>query len=371
MTSSIKLKPGQRPIGHEAKWAALARAFAKDKVPQTLLFSGPAHVGKWTFVQRFAQLLLCPQVETDESGLPSPCGHCKICHQVEIETFPDIRVYRPIVSSAKEERDWVTAPEALEGGGIYIDMARKFGDEAMRKPLVGPRKVMIIQGADRMTLDAQNALLKTFEEPVNGLTILLIATNANELLPTVRSRCWHVPLGLAADNAISEWLQGALPGLTGANLQAAVQAAAGCPGAAWREAVRLQENTEGQEARYATVSAIVERIRRCHPVGALGLTEEAIRLSKDWWQEDFGEKELKKGDAKVARSAAARFLDELTKVYRARWQEAVSRGGSQTEGTAWMDGLDQIRKTRHYILSNASTTLALDVLFGRLIALHR
>jgi DNA polymerase-3 subunit delta' len=265
----------------------------------------------------------------------------------------------------------VTAPEALEGGGIYIDMARKFGDEAMRKPLVGPRKVMIIQGADRMQMEAQNALLKTFEEPVPGLSILLIATNANELLPTVRSRAWHLPLSLAPDSAIGDWLRGIFPALEPAALEAAVTLAAGCPGAAWREASRSAENNEEHEARFATVSQIVERIVRSQPVGALGLTEEAIRLSKVWWQEDFGEKELKKGDAKVARSAAARFLDELTKVYRARWQEAVNLTSGGADVAAWMDGLDQIRKTRHYILSNASTTLALDVLFGRLIALQR
>jgi hypothetical protein len=91
-------------------------------------------------------------------------------------------------------------------------------------------------------------------------------------------------------------------------------------------------------------------------------------LAKVWWDEDQSSaiKETKKGDAKVARSSAARFLDELSNVYRARWAQSVSTQASDV--ARWSGGLDQIRKTRHYILHNANTNLALDVLFGRLIA---
>lgn len=407
-------------IGHERRWAALARAFGKGLVPQTLLISGPPLLGKRTLAQRYAQLLLCPNAQAD-GDLPAPCGVCRVCHQVEIETFPDFMVMRPIVAAAKDERDWVAAPAALEGSVITVEMARKFGDEAMRKPLVGARKVMLLEQAERMNIEAQNALLKTFEEPVRGLTIVLLCGNPSELLPTVRSRAWHVPLGLASDESIAAWLRREFDSAPPALVEQAVGAAAGRPGAAWREMRRLHrddagvgtepnmkpakngaqksagrangtapgadEVASGMETasadaivpRFEQAARIVERIARSQAVGALGLTEEALRLARDWWDEDHADeaaRDLKKGDAKTLRSAIARFLDEMSNAYRARWLESVARAesaarDSRHETRTLGGGLDQIRKTRHYILRNANSNLALDVMFGHLIALQQ
>ena len=361
-------------IGHEARWAALARAFAKGEIPQTILLSGPPHIGKWTLARQYAQLLLCPN-PIEENGLPAPCGTCRVCHQVEIETFPDFKVYRPLVSSADDERDWVIAPKTMSGSLISIGVARRFGDEAMRKPLAGPRKVMMIVQADRMNDEAQNALLKTFEEPVAGLSIFLLCDNADELKATIRSRCWHVPLGLSSDVQIAAWLGGSTPS-TGAQVKAAVLAANGRPGLAKLEIERLQNisqndaENEGESRipRFTQAEQIVARLSKSRAVGALALTEEALRLAKIWWDEDQSgqAKANKKGDAKIARSSVARFLDELSNVYRARWAQSVRNRA--LDAARWSDGLDQIRKTRHYILHNANTNLALDVLFGRLIA---
>ena len=361
-------------IGHNARWTALARAFGKDKIPQTILLSGPPHIGKWTLARRYAQLLLCPN-PIEEAGLPAPCGTCRVCHQVKIETFPDFKVYRPLVSSAKEERDWIIAPKIMSGSGIFIDVARRFGDEAMRKPSVGARKVMLIVQADRMEIEAQNALLKTFEEPVKGLSIFLLCDNADELLPTIRSRCWHVPLGLSSNAHIADWLRQSTPA-TEAQITAAVLAANGRPGLAKREIERLRLDSQDEDSdneqpstpRFTQAEAIVARLSKSRAVGALGLTEEALRLAKIWWDEDQSgdAKANKKGDAKIARSSVARFLDELSNVYRARWAQSVSTRAA--DAARWGAGLDQIRKTRHYILRNANTNLALDVLFGRLIA---
>jgi hypothetical protein len=113
-------------------------------------------------------------------------------------------------------------------------------------------------------------------------------------------------------------------------------------------------------------------------VGALGLTEEALRLARQWWAEDQAVMKsgkapgaAKKLEGRELRSAAARFLDELATVYRARWSHSLQNGGASAATGVWADGLDQVRRTRHYILRNANTSLALDVLFGRLIAAQR
>jgi hypothetical protein len=363
-------------VGHQARWHALARAFENGAIPQTLLISGAPQVGKWTLARRFAQLLLCASpVRSSESTL-EPCGECRPCHQVEIETFPDFAVFRPLISSTEDERDWVVAPEMMQGSILSVHQARKFAGEAMKKPLAGPRKVMVLMQADRMNDEAQNCLLKTFEEPIPGLCILLLCDNADELKATIRSRCWHLPLGLAGDKEISAWLH-SQPDFADANaeeVELAVRAAGGRPGAAWRELKRLASAAEStSSSRFAQAVQLVEKISRARPVAALGLTEESLKLSKQWWDEDLaasGEKaESKKADAKVTRSAVARFLDELGAVYRVRWQEALALE-STLPSQSYAHGLDQIAKTRHYILRNANTNLALDVMFGRLIAGH-
>ncbi|MDQ3815641.1 MAG: hypothetical protein M3347_17140, partial [Armatimonadota bacterium] len=239
-----------------------------------------------------------------------------------------------------------------------------------------------------------NALLKTFEEPVRGLTIVLLSANPSQLLPTVRSRCWHLPLGLAPDEEIAWWLRDGFPDVAPQVTEEAVRVAAGRPGAAWRELKRLQSGADNRGSdengaaldeapRFVQATQIVERIMRSRAVGALGLTEEALRLARLWWAEDETleaakgqKKESKKSDAKETRSAVARFLDELATVYRVRWMHSIGPAGATSQGVdgqlaeaeVWAGGLDQIRKTRHYILRNANTNLALDVMFGRLIA---
>ena len=384
--SSLANRQSSVIVGHQKRWAALARAFAKESVPQTLLISGPPQTGKETLARRYAQLLLCPATALDADGLPAPCGHCRVCHQVEIETFPDYRVYRPVVAAVDDERKWETALDVLESSVIPIKMARNLIDESMRRPLSGTRRVIVIVQAERMTEGAQNALLKTLEEPSRGLTLLLLAENPSHLFTTVRSRCWHLPLGLASDAEIVAWLQAQFAEASIGLLNEAARVAAGRAGKAWREARRLlAQNVEDDESaapsehhsRFVETEAIVERIARSQSVGALGLTEAALRLARQWWNEDQAILKNKatgagkKLEGKELRSAAARFLDELATVYRARWSASLAGGRAGADVIAWADGLDQVRRTRHYILRNASTNLALDVLFLKLISAQR
>jgi hypothetical protein len=195
------------------------------------------------------------------------------------------------------------------------------------------------------------------------------ATNPDELLPTVLSRCWHLPLGIAPQREIVPWLQGSFPSASLQDAEGAALVSGGRPGLAWREMQRLLGDDEARVSRATQAMQLVERIEHAHPVAALRFTEDALQLAKEWWSEDHeGTKELKKGDAKVVRSQVARFLDELAAAYRTRWVQAASgESSTHSQGASWAAGLDQIRKTRHYILRNANTSLALDVLFAQLI----
>ncbi len=346
-------------IGHQARWSALARAFGKGVVPQTLLITGPPNVGKTTFVTRYAQLLLCADLQTDANGLPAPCGVCKPCHQVEIGTFPDYRFFRPVISATEK----TTAPESLDSSVILGETARTFNHEAELKPVVGARKVLVMHQFERANETAQNAMLKTLEEPPASTSLVLTSENPRRLRETILSRCWHLQLVPAPLSEINEWLSAQFPNASAEHIDIALRACLGRPGAAWRELERLQNATDENGSRFQIASEMLSRLDAAQPVGALGFTAEAIKWADIWWDEDAGEEaDAKKLASKGKRAAAARFLDELMVAARARW---MNDPASYAQGAA---RLDQMRAARGYILQNANLQLVLDVMFGRLIA---
>ena len=346
-------------VGHEPRWNALARAFTKGIVPQTLLISGPPHVGKTMFVMRYAQLLLCSDLQSDDAGLPAPCSVCRACHQVEIGSFPDYRVYRPWISKSEP----TDAPEALDSSAILVETARRFNEEAALKPIAGARKVLVMHQFERAGDEAQNAMLKTLEEPPASTSLVLTCENPRRLRETILSRCWHLQLVPAPLGEIGAWLQFQFPDAKSGDIEVALRACLGRPGAAWRELKRLQSAEPGEGSRFQVASKMLERMDASSAVGALGLTEESLAWAKKWWDEDAGETvDPKKLGAKGNRAAAARFIDELMIAARARWMSDpahFARGAAR---------LDAMRATRGYILRNANLNLALDVMWGRLIA---
>jgi DNA polymerase III delta' subunit len=360
-------------IGHEARWAALTRAFERDRVPQTLLFSGPRSVGKTTIARRFAQLLLCQSPVRDERELLAPCGLCRACHQVVVGSYPDLRVFRPLLKAEEKESNWQEAPEGLESSGFYIGQARKLRQEAGYLPTAGPRKVLFVYEADKMNPESQNALLKTFEEPARGLYLFLISDKTQKLMSTVRSRCCELPFPLVPDETLHAWLQsrGEVPQV----MDAAVRVAQGRPGAAIREIERLnaaQARGEIVSSRFEQANDLLERIESAAAFGGLALAEAAQTLGESWSDNildtaELDAKTLKTISNNLKRAGIMAVLDELRGAYRARWKTALTAGYS---GEAYAHGLDLIAQTRHYISGNANAGLALDVLFSRLIALH-
>ena len=347
-------------IGHQARWRALARAFQNNRAPQTLLISGPPNIGKTTLITRYAQLLLCPNL-FEEDGLPAPCEKCSTCHQIGIGTFPDFRVFRPQIG-ASDEND---APEELESSSFSVGKARLANQEVMKKALSGPRKVVILTQFERANESAQNALLKTLEEPPASVSLILTSENVRQLRATILSRCWHLPLTPVGDEEIARWLREQFPSGAPADVAASLRAAHGRPGAAFREMKRLGES-ESSVARAEIAAQMLAKLDHFAPVGALGLSEEATQWAKIWWEEDTGDAgDPKKIGAKANRSALARFLEELALAGHQRW--VLQRGALESHNAA---RLELIRKTRSYILRNANDSLALNAMFTQLIALR-
>ncbi|MHC4711870.1 MAG: DNA polymerase III subunit delta' [Planctomycetota bacterium] len=170
--------------GQEEAVENLAAALSSGRVAQALLLVGPEGVGKRLAATEVARALLCAD------GPRQSCGDCPPCRRVANGTHCDLYIVSPEDGRAS----------------ITIAQARDLGARVAESPLEGLRKVAIIDPADSLTTEAQNALLKTLEEPPADTTIILCAENAESLLPTVRSRCRRVAFKPVADRFIAEFL---------------------------------------------------------------------------------------------------------------------------------------------------------------------
>jgi DNA polymerase-3 subunit delta' len=184
-------------LGNARIVAGLRRMASEDRLPQTLLFAGPEGVGKATLARLLAAALNC-----ERAAGPDPCGRCSICRRILADDLslpeyrklfeerarlaPEKRKDAPLIVSSYPE--FLTFPPDGPLAQISIDQIRKLKDYAQYGPSQGRRRLFLIDQADRMDPAAANSLLKTLEEPPPYLILVLTATNAFDLLPTIRSR---------------------------------------------------------------------------------------------------------------------------------------------------------------------------------------
>ena len=160
-------------IGHQQSITLLQAAVSHERLAHAYLFHGEEAIGKRLTAIRFAQALSCERPPETE-GLDS-CGTCRSCQQIEARTHPDFFVIEPDPEQATQQ--------------IKIEQVREIEHQIMYRPLIGERKICLINDADRMTIGAANALLKTLEEPPGHSLFLLISSRPAALPATIRSRC--------------------------------------------------------------------------------------------------------------------------------------------------------------------------------------
>ncbi|MCI8950242.1 MAG: DNA polymerase III subunit delta' [Lachnospiraceae bacterium] len=171
-------------LGHDAIKANLRKAIKLNKVSHAYMIAGEAGMGKKTFANAFALSLLCEKA--DANG----CMSCHACKQVLSRNHPDC-IY---VTHEKP-------------GSIGVeDIRKQINDTVSIRPYSSEYKVYIIDEAEKMTGQAQNALLKTMEEPPGYVVILLLTSNSEVFLPTVLSRCVQITLKPLEDSIIKEYL---------------------------------------------------------------------------------------------------------------------------------------------------------------------
>jgi len=169
--------PFRDVIGHQRIVELLSRSVARGALPPSLIFAGPAGAGKRLAATAVAQALNCLQ---PPPPIPNPpgydaCGACAACTRIARGIHPDVLVLEPA--------------DNVPGGAIKIEQVRDVVDRAAYRPFEGKRRVVIIDGADALAPAAQNALLKTLEEPPSMSAFILVTARPDVLLPTVLSRC--------------------------------------------------------------------------------------------------------------------------------------------------------------------------------------
>lgn len=171
-------------VGHKDIINYIRSAVTENKVSHAYILNGERGSGKKMLASLFATTLLC------EKQGPDPCNECHSCRQAESENHPDI------IRVTHEKPNTISVE----------DIRRQVNEDIQIRPYQGPYKIYIIAEADLMTVQAQNALLKTIEEPPAYAVIFLLTENAEALLPTITSRCVMLKLRNIRDTLIRKYL---------------------------------------------------------------------------------------------------------------------------------------------------------------------
>lgn len=174
----------QDVVGHNDIIQYMKTAVEQQKVSHAYILNGERGAGKKMLARLFAMTLQC------ESGGSEPCGECRACKQADSDNHPDI----------------ITLTHEKPGTISVDDIRQQINGDIMIKPYSGPYKIYIIPGADMMTVQAQNALLKTIEEPPEYAVIFLLTENEFSLLETIRSRCVVLKLRNIKNTLIKKYL---------------------------------------------------------------------------------------------------------------------------------------------------------------------
>ena len=235
--------------GNERIRDAVTSAVAEKRIPHAILLEGDRGTGRHTLMQFLSRAAVC-------DGENAPCGECRGCHLAEVGTHPDITVVTP--EDGKKN--------------IAVSQIRDLRADAYVKPHMAARRVFVIDKADSMNEQAQNALLKVLEEPPADIIFILIAESAAALLDTIISRCTLLSLVPPETNKALEYLRKNTDfseeqikealSITGNNIGAALDGLSGAGTATQTAAKRFTELLiSGDEAGMLKVTAQLEKSR--------------------------------------------------------------------------------------------------------------
>ncbi|NLM61899.1 MAG: DNA polymerase III subunit [Clostridiales bacterium] len=217
-------------IGNQALLEQIGEAVKNRRMFHACIISGPRGIGKKTLAKHIATAAVCTEVQP-------PCGRCSGCLKSEKDIHPDIDHVKP------------------DGTEIKVNQIRSLRASLYTLPNEAPCRVAVIENADCMNVNAQNAMLTILEEPPSSVIILLICENESELLPTIRSRCVHYRMQPLPEEIIKDEL---LRRKSGISADEAVNAAKKSDGILGR-ALEIIEAAAGDGYDCQIIEALCER----------------------------------------------------------------------------------------------------------------
>lgn len=306
--------------GQGALYDGLRRTLDGGTFVHAYLISGAEGMGKRTLARLIAQHLLCTAAD-----VPKPCGACPACIQVQRDEHPDLITVRPGKPIAPGVRAGLV--------GIPVDEIRYVLSLVGQHTFEGGRRVVIIERAEKMNPSAQNALLKTLEEPLAGTVFLLLTDSPSLLLPTIVSRCRALKLHPWADDVILR-----------------VLANHGVDSMMARRALAVSGGSIGQALAVAADEAYWQR-RSDVMTDFFGMTSrsEVLRVSAAWKERKDGADDLLDIIEDLLRTLMlVRFSRQdagLLTDYPAPWQRFAQEGGLDAF-LRLMDAVSQARRLR-------------------------
>ena len=200
-------------LGQPRAVTAMGRALNSGRMHHAWIFHGPRGTGKFRAAEALARILLDPASATAHRQSLEPPRDTPVQRLIDSGTHPDLHVIRKELAAVSESRELRDRKQT----NIPLDLLRErmlggtSGDgrhhesAVFRTATLGHGKVFIVDEAELLDADAQNAMLKTLEEPPAGTVIVLVTQREDQLLATVRSRCQRVPFGPLAPEAMREW----------------------------------------------------------------------------------------------------------------------------------------------------------------------
>jgi DNA polymerase-3 subunit delta' len=308
---------------HAGACDRLSAAVAAQRLPHGLLLQGPAGVGKDHFASAMAAALFCK----GRGERLEACGTCVECALSRAGTHPDIHWVRPLEDKKT----------------IGVDQVREACEALAMTSMRRGYRVAIVTPADRLTPAAQNALLKTLEEPAPRTVIVLVTARPSVLLPTLRSRCQRVEIARPAAATALAWLRGQL----GRDVSPRLLALAG---GAPLKALALAPYAEDLERQMAGLLEAFLQGRVDVTRAAADMQGDGLPHRIDWLEAWL--------EAAVRRRAGV--PDENALTFRAG--SPLQRAGAELNITAAFQVLDRLREARRLLEGSAAAALVAESL---------
>ena len=310
-------------IGHDQIIEQLLHAIESNRVAGAYLFAGPANIGKETVARYFAKSINCTASEQGS------CNSCLSCRKIENGNHPDVQIIRP------------------SGAWMKIDQIRELQKWIVYQPLEGKRKVYILTEVDCMNLEAANCLLKTLEEPPAGSVLVLITSNLDALLPTIRSRCQIIDFHPLAIPEIAAYL------IQQYNLEEhkAFPIASLSSGAVGKALTRLGEEENISQEEIPEIIETSNRLAAFRIAENLNQNPEALDHLVTWYR-----------DLLLLHQGAP--VNSLTHIYHAERLQQLTSSYSRLK---LQRAIKTIFETKDLLKRNVNATLALEVMVLKLL----